>query len=86
MLLIPGQGSRQAEALGNPGREAMRSVLTWSGECCANKRGCRHGRSEARGTGARTDGRRESECCIVALTTGNGVVPGPAQRRWHVSL
>jgi hypothetical protein len=45
---------------------------TWA----SNKRPPR-GRSLARGTGAAAEGGRESEGCIGALTSGNGVALGP---------
>ena len=35
------------------------------------------GRPSARGTGVMADGTRESEGCKVAVTSGNGVAPGP---------
>jgi len=35
------------------------------------------GRPLARGTGAAADEARESEGCEVAVTSGNGVAPGP---------
>ena len=39
------------------------------------------GRPQARGTGAEADGARESEGCKVALTSGNGVAPGPGRAK-----
>jgi hypothetical protein len=45
-----------------------------------NKRPQR-GRLPARGTRAGADGGRESEGCIGALTSGNGVTPGPGRAK-----
>ena len=46
------------------------------------KEKCPHrGRPLARGTGAEADGTRESEGCKVALTSGNGVAPGPGRAK-----
>ncbi len=85
MCLSPGQGSRQAEALANPGVR-RRGPTSQTQRQLPEERVRGHGRSEAREDRSEDRRERESECCKVALTTGNGVVSGPAQRRRHVSL
>jgi hypothetical protein len=45
-----------------------------------NKRPPR-GRPPARGTEAAAEGGRESEGCIGAVTSGNGVAPGPGRAK-----
>ena len=46
----------------------------------------RSGRPKARATGAEADGERESEDCVGAMTSGNGLVePDPIEQRRSVS-
>ncbi len=53
-------------------------ALAQADRVSGGKEKCPHrGRPLARGTGAEVDGTRESEGRKVALTSGNGVAPGP---------
>ena len=45
------------------------------------KKSLHRGRPLARETGAVADGARESEGCKVAVTSGNGVAPGPGRAK-----
>jgi len=48
---------------------------------CGEEKSPHRGRPLARETGAAADGARESEGCKVALTSGNGVAPGPGRAK-----
>ena len=50
------------------------------GHSAQNKR-LHRGKPRARGTGALADGGRESEGCIGAWTSGNGVAAGPGRAK-----
>ena len=63
----------------SPTHDTLRAHVSSASEA-QNKRPHR-GRPRARGTGVVAEGGRESEGCIGATTSGNGVTPGPGRAK-----